>query len=752
LILKCLEKEKEERYRSTAEVRSDLEKLEQGLPTTERTSPKTKPPTSREITVRFSLKRHMIPIAFILLALVAVLLFWSPWKRREISSVQPSRTSLAVAYFNNRLEVQDLDKNIIEMFSINLSQFDDVKVLSQQLLSDIFGSLQTDTSKQIDESTALEVARQAGADYIVAGSVFQVGENLSMTTQLIGVRDGENMAYEEVSGKSLNDIGRMVDILTERLCQELGVKIDKAEPVKIADLTTDSLEAFGHYQKGITHLFRFERADASEEFQKAITIDPEFAAAYVYLSYAQSSLTQIWSPYNNLEDSKEILAQAERFSSKIREQERMMIAVQKALYNRDIQKYKNSALEFVEKYPEDLMANFSLYFAYFCDGEFENAKSVLEKYLEINPAHAFSYNMLAGAQAFLQNHADAVSAVNKYIRLDSDIPTPYDSAWEVCMITGEYDMALDYCREVLEKFPDAYGFYLHMGQTYLHMRDPEQARSMFRKYASEGSGGIVQERWKRWYDGVVVLYEGKLADAFTEFEQKFAFEQKANRLGSMNRALQDMGKIRVYQRRYEEAVNIFERAEKLSWEREDIRHNPYPIMCQYKIGLAQIGKGDLDSAQKCLTNIKSFIQEQGFEDFYLSFAYLLEGAIRISKNNGSAALEALEKCPGNVKQGPDFTKLAAEACVLGKDFERALELYQNFKTNISMGRYGNDAFLFFRCSSLADYNLANVYEQIGNKAKAIDHYEKFLTLWKDADPALPELADAMERAAALKQH
>ncbi len=46
--------------------------------------------------------------------------------------------------------------------------------------------------------------------------------------------------------------------------------------------------------------------------------------------------------------------------------------------------------------------------------------------------------------------------------------------------------------------------------------------------------------------------------------------------------------------------------------------------------------------------------------------------------------------------------------------------------------------------------LGKVYEQQGNKAKAIEHYKKFLNLWKDADPGIAEVEDAKKRLAGLK--
>ena len=48
------------------------------------------------------------------------------------------------------------------------------------------------------------------------------------------------------------------------------------------------------------------------------------------------------------------------------------------------------------------------------------------------------------------------------------------------------------------------------------------------------------------------------------------------------------------------------------------------------------------------------------------------------------------------------------------------------------------------------YMLGKIHEQQGDTAKAIENYEKFLTLWKDADPGIAEVEDARKRLAGLK--
>ena len=83
LILKCLEKEKENRFQSASELRSELENIERDIPTTDRVIPERKPITSKEITVTFRKKRLIIPALFVLLLLVIILgyLFLKPEKK-----------------------------------------------------------------------------------------------------------------------------------------------------------------------------------------------------------------------------------------------------------------------------------------------------------------------------------------------------------------------------------------------------------------------------------------------------------------------------------------------------------------------------------------------------------------------------------------------------------------------------------------------------------------------------------------------
>jgi Tol biopolymer transport system component/tRNA A-37 threonylcarbamoyl transferase component Bud32 len=72
MILKCLGKEKKQRYQSAGEAHAELENIEKGIPTTEKVTPKRKPLTSKEITIKFDPKKFFIP-AFVFIVFLTVI-------------------------------------------------------------------------------------------------------------------------------------------------------------------------------------------------------------------------------------------------------------------------------------------------------------------------------------------------------------------------------------------------------------------------------------------------------------------------------------------------------------------------------------------------------------------------------------------------------------------------------------------------------------------------------------------------------
>ena len=81
LILKCLEKDKERRYQTAAEIISELDKIEKGIPTTQRVLHEKKPSTAREITIKFNMKKLLVPGGVILVLAALAVGIWLLWPR-----------------------------------------------------------------------------------------------------------------------------------------------------------------------------------------------------------------------------------------------------------------------------------------------------------------------------------------------------------------------------------------------------------------------------------------------------------------------------------------------------------------------------------------------------------------------------------------------------------------------------------------------------------------------------------------------
>jgi hypothetical protein len=100
-------KDKEKRYQSAGELRSELESVEKGIPTIAPTVPERKPFTSKEITVQLSLKKFFIPALIAVAVVVIGFVLWSPWKHKESDPLSGDTPSVAVLPFFDLSPQQD---------------------------------------------------------------------------------------------------------------------------------------------------------------------------------------------------------------------------------------------------------------------------------------------------------------------------------------------------------------------------------------------------------------------------------------------------------------------------------------------------------------------------------------------------------------------------------------------------------------------------------------------------------------------
>ena len=160
--------------------------------------------------------------------------------------------------------------------------------------------------------------------------------------------------------------------------------------------------------------------------------------------------------------------------------------------------------------------------------------------------------------------------------------------------------------------------------------------------------------------------------------------------------------------------------------------------------------GAIQEAQQTADELSLFI-EGGIFKKIIRLYYNLQGRIELKKKNYTEAIDHFQKAidllyGGPLAQRADFIDSLAQAYYESGDIEKARVEYEKVSI-MTTGRlsYGD-------IYAHSYFMLGKIYEQQGKTAKAIENYEKFLELWKDADTNRPELEDAKKRLAGLKSH
>jgi TolB-like protein/predicted Ser/Thr protein kinase len=302
VVAKCLAKRPDARYASAEELAEDLRALHESMLTGARTAPRLHARAPGRARWRWLLAGAAV-LALVAVVTAVLLLGGDrtapvgvlpaeegvppapPAAPLGLGDARPAAAGpprVVVAFFENNSgdpESDWLSRGLPEMLTTDLSRSDELEVIATQRLYDLL-EMSGQQEAQLDRSTTAELARWAGADVVISGSVFRMGEQYRLDAQAHDTASGTVLVAHKVEG---TELFRMVDELTRGIREGLQVGRAKAEPAPLR-AATRSEEAYRRFLDG-KRLYDGLRLDAAaDELREALRIDPEFHEARLRLA------------------------------------------------------------------------------------------------------------------------------------------------------------------------------------------------------------------------------------------------------------------------------------------------------------------------------------------------------------------------------------------------------------------------------------------------------------------------------------
>jgi tetratricopeptide (TPR) repeat protein len=412
---------------------------------------------------------------------------------------------------------------------------------------------------------------------------------------------------------------------------------------KIA-ITTSSEEARKEFLAGRDLAEKLRITDSIEHFDKALSLDPNFALAELNRANVSPTGKEFFAHLNK----------AVELSAKASDGERMLIQATEAGANANPTRQKEILEQLVAAYPNDERAHFNLGGYFFGQQEYTRAINHYKKATEIAPDYSTAYNILGYAYRQNEAYSEAENAFKKYIELIPNDPNPYDSYAELLLKMGRFDEAITQYNKALSIQPSFLNSHFGIAAALAYQGKASEAQAELEKITTKARTD-GERRTALFGQMVVAADAGKLDQALAELEKQYALGQKGNDVPALAGDLQLKGNILLEMGRANEAARAYEQALKTTTESslsQDVKDNA-ALFHHYNLARVAIVKKDLATAK---TETDTFRKgaEAAKNANQLKQAHELAGRIALEEKNYDTAITELAQAN---QQNPDVLYL-----------------------------------------------------------------------------------------------
>jgi TolB-like protein/Tfp pilus assembly protein PilF/predicted Ser/Thr protein kinase len=417
LILVCMEKDRERRYQTAAELLADLRNIEEGFPLGTKIRPRRA--TFVATLIR---KKLFMPALVVALAIISAGIYVFIGRARAIDSI-------AVLPLENLSDDPSQDyftDGMTQALIAELGKIGALRVISRQSVMQYKGS-----AKALPE-----IARELNVDAVVDGTVVCSGDRVRITAYLIGAFP-ERHLWTETFDYDLGDVLVLHSKVARDISKEIKIRLTPEEKKLLTKSKPVNPEAHKAYLFGQYYFYKFGEDDlwkAVDYFNQAVDEDPTYAPAYAGLALTFFILADVAGGHR----PKDLIPKAE------------LAAI--------------NALELDKDLSDAYVSLGVIKYAY--DWDWIGAENDLTRAIELNPNNTNAILIYSRYLAHIGRHDQAIAENQRALDLDPlsvnisvDLGTEYYWA-------RRYDQALEQLKKTLEMNPNFIGTHYRLGHVY----------------------------------------------------------------------------------------------------------------------------------------------------------------------------------------------------------------------------------------------------------------------------------------------